>query len=977
MKVEIPFVSCLLLVILQINIAFARLRAADESTGILKLSEDKFYLDPPTFPQTLPDEKGFKLPDTVLDGPFVKGSAAFEKGAFESGLHMFTQYFLEDIRRNKTVSTGFIESGRDHYDMRLNFSLGLHSSLAPMDDFDVLHFEPGGENFRVKEPHERLRVGATLLGSLLGKWAKHEHSAAAMHSEENGAHKSGGLAYIRRVSALTELEDGSIRVQTSRDLQGLNPFHKGSFAVDWNNTQVKRRRRTDEEAWQAYRAAKGFNAEDLSDLNTEARRLNQGVCDSQCDEYYHSSSWEYDRLGGETCASTYWSYCSTGGGTTSDPYPDDDNEFCYYCFEYEKTVSAFEFNYDGSGGAQTSTLYPLGSSYPEVTCTDCFAYVGATAFVVVDWDTSAWSIDVLKGGVTGTAAFNFDFKVSTITRSFSSQIDLVTIDNCVPTITLYSIATISSKCVLSSTVSGSATLDGEIHATAAFEASKTIGAQYTSSGWESISSSTWNWSPPSLTYDINGGTLAADFTLKPAVELTLTIGYSGIISVSATDTISILPKTNFEISLGTRRLSESTDSELVAGSTIALGHSILAELKVDETIEQVSFRMSSECWDGVWLWLQDSRDVAPESPPVEIPIPHHVLLTGTPCDKYYIEAFEAHHVEHAIRSVPFSIPGLLPTDGDACQPSLVVSPSDGEVIDVLAPYEFHWNADEIFWFQSSSMIHEGSVRSASFVRIDLVGSAEPDGEGKCAFGKLNEERGTCIEKVRLTPEAGAPNIGSFTFNFSLNVDGFGNPLYFGESWDPTRYTNGVRISISAREHTYTGSLSRGLFFLGGAAEDTRSPRCPEALEVATLSTAVPLVSVNTGSTENRRRLSTGMLSSDYNMDVENDFGAVTLNTVLTGDTEIFSDSSAADMSASVLDSTSIVDGVQVYDASDTLTPTQLPTTYGSRNATSSAMGDTEDATTPTPTNNAASVPLQSLFFLPPFFCLFLVFVGGF
>ena len=57
--VEIPFIACLLLVILQINIAFARLRAADESTGKLKLSENKFYLDP-TLPQTLPDEKGFK-----------------------------------------------------------------------------------------------------------------------------------------------------------------------------------------------------------------------------------------------------------------------------------------------------------------------------------------------------------------------------------------------------------------------------------------------------------------------------------------------------------------------------------------------------------------------------------------------------------------------------------------------------------------------------------------------------------------------------------------------------------------------------------------------------------------------------------------------------------------------------------------------------------------------------------------------------
>ena len=239
------------------------------------------------------------------------------------------------------------------------------------------------------------------------------------------------------------------------------------------------------------------------------------------------------------------------------------------------------------------------------------------------------------------------------------------------------------------------------------------------------------------------------------------------------------------------------------------------------------------------------------------------------------------------------------------------------------------------------------MRSASFVRIDLVGSAEPDGEGKCAFGKLNEERGTCIEKVRLTPEAGAPNIGSFTFDFSLNVDGFGNPLYFGESWDTTRYTNGVRISISAREHTYTESLSRGLFFLGGAAEDTRSPRCPEALEVATLSTAVPLVSVNTGSSENRRRLSTGMLSSDYNMDVENDFGAVTLNTG-GWTTEIFSDSSAADMSVSVLDSTAIVDDVVVYGPTAFPTATKaapnLPTIMPSKSPSIGSNSDGNDDT---------------------------------
>merc|ERR1712070_1164548 len=113
-----------------------------------------------------------------------------------------------------------------------------------------------------------------------------------------------------------------------------------------------------------------------------------------------------------------------------------------------------------------------------------------------------------------------------------------------------------------------------------------------------------------------------------------------------------------------------------------------------------------------------------------------------------------------------------------------------------------------------------------------------------------------------------------------------------------------------------------------------------------------------------------MLSSDYNMDVENDFGAVTLNAFFTGwgDAELFSDSSAADMSESVLDSTSIIDGVQVYDTSSTTDDTSSATTPTPTSA---------DATTPTPTNNAASIPLQSLFFLPPFFCLFLVFLGGF
>ena len=178
-------------------------------------------------------------------------------------------------------------------------------------------------------PHDRLRVGAILMGSLVGNWAAHEHSARALHIGKNNEHKRGGVAYIRRVTALTELADGSTRVETSRDIGGVQLFPSGGFGVDFNATEVRPtgRLRTDAEALQAFREnSMGASDADATaffggdgevnggDKDENDRRLNQGVCDSQCD----GSSWvwsplSYDRLSN-----------------------DDNNEFCFYCFEYER-----------------------------------------------------------------------------------------------------------------------------------------------------------------------------------------------------------------------------------------------------------------------------------------------------------------------------------------------------------------------------------------------------------------------------------------------------------------------------------------------------------------------------------------------------------------------------------------------------------------------------------------------------------------
>ena len=95
-------------------------------------------------------------------------------------------------------------------------------------------------------------------------------------------------------------------------------------------------------------------------------------------------------------------------------------------------MDLFNFNYE-DGGAKTSPVYPMGSSVPQVVCKDCFAYLGATAFVVVDWD--GLSLAEMRAGITGNAAFNYDLEMSTFSGSFTTGENEVFRQQCFPTIT--------------------------------------------------------------------------------------------------------------------------------------------------------------------------------------------------------------------------------------------------------------------------------------------------------------------------------------------------------------------------------------------------------------------------------------------------------------------------------------------------------------------------------------------------------------
>ena len=65
------------------------------------------------------------------------------------------------------------------------------------------------------------------------------------------------------------------------------------------------------------------------------------------------------------------------------------------------SMNAFNFNYNGNGGASQQSLYPLGAGTPEVVCSDCYAYLGATVKLIVDQDGNG-GVTVLRGAVTGS-----------------------------------------------------------------------------------------------------------------------------------------------------------------------------------------------------------------------------------------------------------------------------------------------------------------------------------------------------------------------------------------------------------------------------------------------------------------------------------------------------------------------------------------------------------------------------------------------
>ena len=232
-------------------------------------------------------------------------------------------------------------------------------------------------------------------------------------------------------------------------------------------------------------------------------------CDSQCSEDSTFYGTAYDYL-----------------------QSDDSNELCIYCFEFSRTLSAFEFNYAGSTQATQSTLYPAGSSASNIKCINCYAYLGATVWMIADWGDRTSFL----AGIGGSVGYNFDLQVSSGSSSFSSTQTLSSVNHCIPTISLYGgLIQLRSDCVLEASASGgTSSFIGEVSMKSSLAASKSIGGGYDSlaGGYRYDATSAFSYTAPHVSGYATSGSADLAVSFKPKAVLTASVGIANIMTLN-------------------------------------------------------------------------------------------------------------------------------------------------------------------------------------------------------------------------------------------------------------------------------------------------------------------------------------------------------------------------------------------------------------------------------------------------------------
>jgi len=246
---------------------------------------------------------------------------------------------------------------------------------------------------------------------------------------------------------------------------------------------------------------------------------------------------------------------------------------------------------------------------------------------------------------------------------------------------------------------------------------------------------------------------------------------------------------------------------VVDGDELPLGGTVDAVVELTEDVEHVIFEVTSRCWNGMSLVLMDAGLLSSGRTVVSILVPSHVLFHESPCSEYMFSAFSSSSPHEVSKFHLFvHVPGF-------CQvANLVTKPEDGSSIRSNGTLLVKWLPEKLFFVHGGSLLGDhAEIAEVAHVAIALVGYFTINaGSSQECLGEININGSLCKETNFITSKAlGAPNVGTFLFDLSKNMDGDNIKLKWNGTW-VGRYDS-LRVKIIGFEHWLVESYSKGSF----------------------------------------------------------------------------------------------------------------------------------------------------------------------
>ena len=555
-----------------------------------------------------------------------------------------------------------------------------------------------------------------IVGTLSAPWASADAAkiwaSSTEHISKIAKLDRDLLAMSRRVLSVTSIDAQCVSIKTVT----MNPLLMfDSFRVESMFSKGSEEADTKRKAKQAKTAARRR----LQSGMTNGSGLGPLPCTNQI--------WQV----GSGYFAGSWDYTASNQGSGNDDYIID-LDLTMGCAQMQKTVTAFNFNGNSNnppdGPADDSLDLTSG-----VTCTNCWAYLGATMYVLAEYTMSTFSgLTVrMEAKASGEAAAEIDLQVSNPTWSGSQSGNLIGADSSYSSIPInaymtfyYKIGGMDYTMTGSGSAQGSASLVGGFDANAgitatydetnSFQASVTYGVGTTPASFsESFTSASFD-ATVALTFTENsyiqvgwGSTISVNANVNEILQGVATLQMGASLSmtaqVSATNPITteriltegkvFVPGDKIEL---TYTYQDHTPNE-----TITLFVSIVPQSGVETAIFQKDFRTTvtgAGVLAATWTVPWDER------------------FAGSDAGNTHFVFRTSQRISKSFPSDPVTLQMFTGTDGG------VTINQQATTVSKTAPLSIEWNEKLFSHFVTQfAHPHIGAQQAVEHVTVDFIG----------------------------------------------------------------------------------------------------------------------------------------------------------------------------------------------------------------------------------------------------------------